>query len=723
MKTMFMKYAIAGAIVLFFFNNLSAQNNSENTLQVKISRIIKKMTLEEKIAMLHGSATFYSAGVPRLGIRELSYDDGPLGVRREESRFGWESANWTTDSATFLPNGSAIAATWNPEMANKYGVVIGEEANARHKIVMLAPAFNICRMPLCGRTYEYYSEDPYLNGQLAIQAVKGIQSQHVAACVKHFAANNQEINRSTINEIIDERALREIYLPAFKAAIQRGNAYAIMSAYNKINGYWCSENKFLLTRVLKKEWGFKGVVISDWGGVHNTIAAANNGLDIEMGSNGPYDQWYFANPLLAAVKAGQVSEKTIDDKVERILWLIYHTSMSNGHPIGSIATAAHGKAAYDIASESIVLLKNDAHLLPLNVNKVKSIAVIGDNATRTFATGGYGSSVKVKYEITALAGITSRFGKTAEIKFAQGYKVNYLASNTAEQNAGYDKPDQALIDQAVVLAKTTDVAILCIGSNREYESENYDRKDLKLPFGEQELVNSVTAVNPNTIIVIMAGAPYDLNEIQKSNHTIVWSWFNGTEAGNALADVLKGVINPSGKMPFTFPVSLKDSPAFALNSYPGENLTTDYKEGILVGYRWYDTKKIDPLYCFGYGLSYTSFAYSNLLTNKKSYQQADKIVVSLKVKNTGGVAGKEVVQLYISKPKSLVFRAQKELKAFTKIMIEPSKAANVSINIKVSDLAYYNDNLKKWVVEKGEYKIMAASSSKYIRQVAAFNVK
>jgi len=716
------KYITACAVALFLFGNVSAQNKNETALQAKISTIIKKMTLEEKIAMLHGNSLFSSAGVKRLGIPELSSDDGPLGVREEIKRFDWNSANWTTDSATFLPNGSAIAATWNPAMANKYGIVIGQEANARNKVVMLAPAFNICRAPLNGRTYEYYSEDPYLNGQLAIQAVEGIQSQHVAACIKHFAANNQEVNRSSINEEIDERALREIYLPAFKAAIQQGNAYTIMSAYNKVNGYWCSENDFLLNKVLKKEWGFKGAVISDWGGVHNTIAAAKNGLDIEMGSSGPYDQWYFANPLLAAVKAGQVSEKIINDKVRRILWVIYHTSLSGHHPEGSIATAAHGKAAYDIASESIVLLKNDVHLLPLKSN-VKSIAVIGDNAIRTFGLGGYGAGVKAKYEITALAGIRARFGQTANIKFAQGYKANYLANNTDEQNAGSDKPNQALIDEAVSLAKTTDVAILCIGSNREYESEGHDRKTLALPFGEQALVDAVTAVNPNTIIVIMAGAPYDINEIKKSNHTIVWSWFNGSEAGDALADVLKGVINPSGKMPFTFPVSLNDSPALALNSYPGENLNTTYKEGILVGYRWYDTKNIEPLYCFGYGLSYTNFAYTNLSTDKKNYKLNDKIAVVVKVKNTGSFSGKEVVQLYVKKVNSSVFRAEKELKAFKKIATTPGKTAVVSMNINVSDLAYFDDTQKKWVVEPGEYKIMAASSSKDIRQVTSFYVR
>jgi beta-glucosidase len=672
--------------------------------------------------MLHGNALFSSDGVKRLGIPELTCDDGPLGIRDEVLRFDWKSANWKTDSATFMPNGSAIAATWNPAMANEYGVVIGQEANARHKIIMLAPAFNICRMPLCGRTYEYYSEDPYLNGQLAIQSVKGIQSQHVAACVKHFAVNNQELSRNSVNAIVDERALREIYLPAFKVAIQQGNAYTIMSAYNKVNGYWCSENDVLLNQILKKEWGFKGVVMSDWGGVHHTVAPANAGLDIEMGSSGPYENWYFAKPLLDSVKAGKVAVSTIDDKVRRILWLMYHTSMSENHPKGSIATPEHFKSAYNIASESIVLLKNDQHLLPLKTNNIKSIVVIGDNATRTFGLGGFGAGVKAKYEVTALQGIKAKLGKTIDIKFAQGYKPNYQAGRSDAQNANSNKPNDSLINQAVALAKTTDLAILCIGSNREYESEGHDRKTLELPFGEQALVDAVTAANPNTIIVVMAGAPYDLNAIKKSNHTIVWSWFNGSEAGDALADVLTGVVNPSGKLPFTFPVSIQDSPAFALNTYPGDKITADYKEGILVGYRWYDTKKIDPLYCFGYGLSYTGFAYSNLLTDKKIYKAGDRIAVMLKVKNTGSVAGKEVVQFYISKVNPKILMADKELKAFQKIMITPGKTAAVAMSIKVNDLAYYDDTSRKWIVEPGEYKILAASSSKDIKQVADFKV-
>jgi len=681
------------------------------------------MTLEEKIGMLHGNALFSSAGVPRLGIPELTCDDGPLGVREEIKRFDWASANWTTDSATFLPNGSAIAATWNPIMANKYGVVIGEEANARKKNIMLAPAFNICRMPLCGRTYEYYSEDPYLNSQLAIQSVKGIQSQHVAACIKHFAANNQELDRDSVNTIVSERALREIYFPAFKAAVQEGNAYTVMSAYNKLNGYWCSENDFLLNKVLKSEWGFKGVVMSDWAGTHHTVAAANNGLDIEMGSSGPYDQWYLAKPLLAAVKAGQVSEKTIDDKVSRILWLIYHTSLSTNHPKGSIVTPEHAKSAYDIASESIVLLKNDKHLLPLKTSAVKKIAVIGDNAVRTFALGGYGAGVKAKYEVTALEGIRSRFGKTATIRFAQGYRANYLASNTDEQNRGYDKPDQKLIDEAVALAKNSDVAILCIGSNREYESEGHDRKSLELPFGEQALVNAVSSVNPNTIIVVMAGAPYDLGEIKRSNHTVVWSWFNGSEAGTALADVLKGTINPSGKLPFTFSASLQDSPAFSLNTYPGKGLTADYKEGVLVGYRWYDTKNIAPQFPFGYGLSYTDFSLNKFLTDKSGYKKDETIRARFKITNTGNSYGAEVVQLYVSDPVCSVLRPEKELKAFKKIFLKPGETRTVEMQVKVTDLAFYDEMKKAWNTEAGEYILELGNSSRNISRTVKISVK
>jgi beta-glucosidase len=697
-----------------------AQTKSEAATEARINAIIKKLTLEEKIAMLHANGIFSSAGIPRLGIPGLMTDDGPLGVR-EDVKEGWGSANLLTDSATFFPNGSALAATWNPALAYRYGHDMGEEAKARNKSVMLAPAFNITRTPLCGRTYEYYSEDPFLNSLLAVQSVKGIQSQHVAACVKHFAVNNQEVERNRVSVQVDERALREIYLPAFKATITEANAWTIMSAYNKLRGVYCSENNYLLEKILKGEWGFKGIVISDWGGTHSTVNAANNGLDLEMGSRPPYDTYFFAKKLLDSVNAGKVSVSTIDQKVHRILWVMFQTTLSDHQPEGKINTPEHSKTVYDIAAESIVLLKNQKQLLPLNTGTVKSIAVIGDNATRTFHLGGFGAGVKARYEVTALAGLQNRLGNAVEIKYAQGYKGVYRPARrgAAEEPS---KPDSALVKQAVDLAKSTDVAILFIGGNREYESEGRDRKDLSLPFSEQVLVDAVTAVNPNTIVVIVGGAPYDIGEIKKKNHTILWSWYNGSENGNALADVITGKINPSGKMPFTFPADLKDSPAHALNAYPGDNLQVDYKEGILVGYRWFDTKKIEPLYCFGYGLSYTNYAYAGLHTNKSVFSPQDVITATLTVRNTGKLAGKETVQLYISKPVSKVDRAEKELKAFEKVTISPGATTIVTLHIPVKNLAYYDVNTSKWVVEPGKYKLLAGTSSREIKQSAEITV-
>jgi beta-glucosidase len=719
-----MKFKFPGCFVCGFFMiaafSAIAQTRKTDPIEAKIESVIKKLTLEEKISMLHANGIFSAGGVKRLGIPEIMTDDGPLGVR-EDVKPGWGSANLTTDSATFFPNGSALAATWNPKLAYRYGHDMGEEARKRGKTVMLAPAFNICRTPLCGRTYEYYSEDPFLNARLAVQSVKGIQSQHVAACVKHYVVNNQETERNRINVEVDERALREIYFPAFKASIMEGNAWTIMSAYNKLRGAYCSENEYLLNQVLKGEWKFKGAVISDWGGTHSTIDAANHGLDLEMGSNPPYDNYYFANPLLKAVKEGKVSMKVIDEKVHRLLWVIYHTSLSQNQPAGSLNTPAHSKTAYDIASESIVLLKNEKHLLPLNVSSIKSIAVIGDNATRTFHLGGFGAGVKARYEVTALAGLKNRLGKSVVIKYAQGYSGVY---RQPRRNAMHEaaKPDSALMAQAVAAAKTSDMAILFIGGNRDYESESRDRPNLELPFNEQPLVDAVTAANPNTIVLVIGGAPYDIGKIKKNNHTIVWSWYNGSENGNALADVLTGKINPSGKLPFTFPASLKDSPAHALDAYPGQNLQEEYKEGILVGYRWFDTKKIEPLYCFGYGLSYTSFNYSGLFANKKSYKPTENIIATLKLKNTGRVAGKETVQLYISKDGSAVGRAEKELKAFKKVRVAAGETVDVSLTIPVKDLAYYDVNGRKWVVEPGKYKLLAGTSSRDIKQTGVITV-
>ncbi|CAN5273759.1 glycoside hydrolase family 3 C-terminal domain-containing protein [soil metagenome] len=721
MKQKVSSIASACLFMLLCIGIASAQNKKTST-GAKIDQLIKKMTLEEKIAMLHANGIFTTNGVPRLNIPGLTTDDGPLGVREDLSpNGGWASANLTTDSATFFPNGSALAATWNPALAGRFGVAMGEEARARKKDIMLAPAFNIARTPLCGRTYEYYSEDPFLNIQLAVAAVKGIQSQGVAACVKHYALNNQETERGRVNVEVSERAMREIYLPTFKATIEQGNAWTIMSAYNKVRGEWCSENGYLQNTILKGEWKFKGLVMSDWGGTHSTVKAANNGLDLEMGSQPPYEKYYFATKLLDSVKAGKVSEKTIDDKVRRILWVMYQTTLSTNRPAGSINTAEHSKTVYDIAAESILLLKNDKQLLPLNTGGMRSIAVIGDNATHTFHLGGFGAGVKARYEVTALQGLKNVLGNKVALNFAQGYRalrVNPRSKNKVDVN----KPDSALIQEAVNTAKSSDMAIVFVGGNRDYESESWDRKDLSLPFGEQALVDAVTAANANTIVVVIGGAPYDINAIKKNNHTIVWSWYNGSEGGNALADVLIGKVNPSGKLPFTFPVALDDSPAHNLHTFPGENLTTVYKEGILVGYRWYDTKKITPLYPFGYGLSYTNFTYSALRTGKKSYTGNEIIAATIKIKNTGKYAGKETVQLYVSKSGSAVERAEKELKAFKKVMIAAGQELSVTLNIPVKDLAYFNEKTMKWVVEPGKYKLLAGTSSADIKETGTISI-
>lgn len=696
---------------------LIAQNLSKSpeSVEQKIASIVKQLTLEEKIALLHANSIFGSAGIPRLNIPGLMTDDGPLGVR-EDVLEGWSPANLTTDSATYFPNGSAMAATWNPSLSYAYGKAMAEEARARKKYIMLAPAFNITRTPLNGRTYEYLSEDPVLNASLAVQSVKGIQSQHIAACVKHYALNNQEIERDRVSVEIDERALQEIYLPAFKATITEGNAWTIMSAYNKLRGVYCSENPYLLKTILKDQWNFKGIVISDWGGTHSTVDAANNGLDLEMGSRPPYNNYYFADPLLKAVKEGKVTVATIDEKVSRILWVIFQTSLSSNPPAGSINTAAHSKTAYDIAAESIVLLKNENHRLPLQTSKIKSIAIIGDNATHTNHLGGFGAGVKAKYEITPLKGLENKLDKNTVIKFAQGYNGIYKTF-WGTTKTEVSKADPVLITEAAALAKSSELTILFIGGNRDYESESRDRPDLSLPFGQDALIDAVLDANPNTIIVFTGGAPYDLNKIQKRSQAIVWDWYNGSENGNALADVLIGKINPSGKMPFTFPADLKESPAHALNAYPGDSVV-NYKEGILVGYRWFDTKKIKPLYPFGFGLSYTNYVYSNLKTDKASYKKNEIINATLTISNKGNYSGKEIVQLYVSKPNSKLERANKELKAFTKVMVNKGSSSEVKMSIPVKDLAYYDTKTSKWVVEPGIYKILAGSSSAQINQTA-----
>ncbi len=641
----------------------------------QIDSIVGQMTLEEKIGLLHGYSMFTNKGVERLGVPEVHMADGPLGVREEISRNSWAPAGNTDDFATYYPAGGGLSATWNPEMAYTFGKSIGEEARARDKDVLLAPAFNIIRTPLGGRTYEYMTEDPFLNKTLVVPYVTGVQQNDVAVCIKHYAANNQETNRGTVDVQMDERTLREIYLPAFHDAIVKGQAYSVMGAYNKFRGDYLCENPYMLQSILRDEWGFKGIVISDWAAVHSTKKALEAGTDLEMGTPAAsFDDHFFANPLIKAVKEGSVTEAEVDKHAKRILKLLYNVKAmgkKDSRAKGSIATEAHYKDAYNIASESVVLLKNSENLLPLNASALKSVAIIGANATQKHAQGGFGAGVKTKHEVTPLDALKAKLPKSVAINYAEGYKTLFQPKKemkfgdvTQEAKETVNELDPKMVADAVAAAKKSDVAILFVGANRDYETEASDRADLTLPFGQEKLIAAVKAANPKTIVVFIAGAPYDINNVAEQNSAIVWGWYNGSEAGNAIVDVLLGNVNPSGKLPWTMPKKIQDSPAHATNSFPG-GATEEYKEGILVGYRWFDTKNIVPLYPFGYGLSYTTFEFANAKTDKKEYSENETITVTLDVKNTGKADGKEVVQLYSSIGNSKVERAAKELKGFT----------------------------------------------------------
>ncbi|SFC69819.1 beta-glucosidase [Zunongwangia mangrovi] len=688
----------------------------------KIDSLIAEMTLEEKTGLLHGNSMFATKAVERLGIPELKMADGPLGVREELEKDSWAPLGLEDDYATYYPAGAGLSATWNPNLAYTFGNSVGEETRARGKDVLLSPAINIIRTPLGGRTYEYFTEDPFLNKKLAVPFVVGIQDNDVAACVKHFAANNQETHRDYVNVKIAERPLREIYLPAFEATVKEAHAYAMMGAYNKFRGEYLCENDFMLNQLLKEEWGFEGVVISDWAAVHSSVNSLKSGLDIEMGTPKDFDEYFLAQPLIDSAKAGKISETEIDKHVKRVLRVMYSVkSMGPGdRKEGSISTEAHFKDAYNIAAESVVLLKNDKNLLPLDPSEIKSLAVIGDNATKKNALGGFGAGVKTKREITPLEGLKNRLPESVNIKFAQGYEEKYsktekakLGDVTLNGPVTIDELDPKLVEEAVEAAKNADAAIIFAGSNRDYETEASDRASLELPFGQEELVKKVLEANPNTIVVMIAGAPYEIDEISEKSSALVWSWFNGSEGGNALADVLLGEVNPSGKLPWTMPKKLEDSPAHATNSFPGDK-TVSYDEGILVGYRWFDTKDIAPLYPFGYGLSYTDFAISEAKTNKKTFTDNDTIKLNLKVSNIGEFEGKEVIQVYASKPNSKVERADKELKAFKKIEVNTGESVSVDIELPIKELAYYKVSSKQWVVEPGTYQLKLGNSSRNI---------
>ncbi|WP_208420174.1 glycoside hydrolase family 3 C-terminal domain-containing protein [Paraflavitalea devenefica] len=693
----------------------------------KIRTLISQMTLQEKVSLLHGNSKFYVAGIKRLGIPEWALSDGPHGVRAEINRHDWAYAGWTNDSATCFPPGTALAATWNPALAYQQGLVLAEEARYRKKDVLLGPGVNIIRSPLCGRNFEYMSEDPLLVSKMAVAYIKALQSKDVAASVKHWLANNQEEHRDSIDVTMSERALREIYLPAFKASVTEGGAYTVMAAYNRFRGEWCSENDYLNRQLLRNEFGFKGVLMTDWSAAHSTVKAALTGLDLEMGTDKKdYNEWYFASPLVKAVEEGKVPVSVVDEKVGNVLRVMFNTKVfdEKNREKGTMNTPAHQQAAYHAAAEAAVLLQNKGKLLPLQVDKLKSIAVIGDNATRKHCSGGLSSEIKTLYEITPLQALQQKLGARVKINYAQGYEKQSTfreGNNTGQSSA--DKVDWKLIDEAVAAARESDVAIIFGGLNHDFDTESSDKQNMDLPYGQEILIQEVAKANPNTIVVIIAGSPVKLAGIVHRVPAILWSWFGGMEAGNVVADLLSGKINPSGKLPFTLPVSLSQSPAHALGNFPGRDLKVNYEEDILVGYRWFDTKRIQPQFPFGYGLSYTDFSISHFSTDKVSYGKNEIIHAKFTIKNTGSLHGAEVVQLYVSDPVCSVLRPEKELKAFEKIFLKPGETKTVELQVKVADLAFYDELKKAWNAEAGEYILQIGNSSHNIFQKEKISVK
>lgn len=711
----------------------------------EINAVIAGMTLEEKVMMLHSKTNMSSEGVPAQGIQDIKYCDGPFGIREEGQPNGFMSAGWQLDSATYFPTGSALAATWSEEMAYKYGTGMGREARLRGKDVILGPAINIQRLPVCGRSYEYLSEDPMLTARLAVGYVKGVQDAGTAACVKHFAVNNQETNRGTVNSVVDERVLREIYLKAFEAAVKEGGAMVIMPAYNKVNGSYCSENAHLNNEILRDEWGFNGFTVSDWGGTHSTVGAAMGGLNVQMtGDN------YFGPALVDSVKAGVVPENVIDRKVREILRVRYaieaipegvaNTEMTSQKPQQEIA--------YEVASKSIVLLENDG-ILPLSASTPK-IAVIGLNAKATTASGGMGAGVKALYERTPLDGITSH--ARGEVTYSPAYK-NYMGMFGAWFGRGLDNlalefdeaPDPELLAQALQAAAEADVVLYFCGTNKSIESEGIDRTSIDLPVGQNEILASIAQVNPNIVSVVISGGPCDLRQVSKLSKAVVQGWWNGMEGGNALADVLFGNIAPSGKLPFTFPAQLEDSPAYALDNFPQKmevlgdlfgnqyrkdvkqqaafrmmNMPMDaqYSEGSLVGYRWFDTKNIKPLYAFGHGLSYVTFSYSEFkaVAGKKS------IKISFKLSNEGEMEADEVAQIYVRRLESGVEWPQKELKGFKRVTIPAGESKRVQLEIPLDELRYWDVENNCWTLEHGSLEILLGAASDDIRLTETLNI-
>lgn len=703
----------------------------------EINKIIAQMTLEEKVEMLHSKTNMSSEGVPRFNIQDIKYCDGPFGIREEGVPNGFQSAGWTLDSATYFPTGSALAATWSQELAYKYGTGMGREARLRGKDVILGPAINIQRLPVGGRSYEYLSEDPILSAALAVGYVEGVQDAGTAACIKHFAVNNQETNRGSVNAVVDERVLREIYLKPFQDAVEKAGAMSVMPAYNKVNGTYCSENNHLNNEILRGEWGFKGFTVSDWGGTHSTMGAALGGLNVQMtGST------YLGPALIDSVKVGKVPESVVDDKVREILRVRFAIEAipADKCNIEMTSQKPQQEIAYEVAKRSVVLLQNDG-ILP--AKKSAKIAVIGLNAKASTAAGGMGAGVKTLYEVTPFDGISNH--ATGKVTYAPAYK-NYMgmfgrmmgANNPNVATAIDEAPDAALLDEALKLAKEADIVFFFCGTNKSIESEGSDRQNIDLPVGQNQIIEALAKVNPNIVSVNISGGPCDLRTVAANSRAVVQGWWNGLEGGNALADVLFGDIAPSGKLPITFPKVLEDSPAYALGNFPqkdevqgdlfgnqyrqdvqGQNRFRQqrkapdalYTEGALVGYRWFDTKQIAPLYAFGHGLSYVKFTYSNIAAKAGK----DGVTVTFTLKNEGKMDAEEVAQLYIHREGSKVEWPAKELKAFQRVSLKAGESQTVTLTIPTEDFRYWDETANAWADEHCKIQLLLGTASDDIR--------
>ncbi|GLB49403.1 glycoside hydrolase family 3 C-terminal domain-containing protein [Neptunitalea lumnitzerae] len=697
--------------------------NNKAPMEERIEDALSRMTLEEKIAMIHAQSKFSSPGVPRLGIPEVWMTDGPHGIRPEVLWDEWDQAGWTNDSCIAFPSLTCLASSWDKNMAYLYGKSIGEEARYRNKTVLLGPGVNIYRSPLNGRNFEYMGEDPYLSSQMVVPYVQGVQENGVAACVKHFALNNQETDRHGVNVVVDDRALYEIYLPAFKAAVQEGHAWAIMGAYGLYKHQQCCHNQYLLQDILRNEWKFDGVVVSDWGGVHQTEQAIYNGLDMEfgswtdgltMGKTNAYDAYYLADPYYKMIKSGAVGTKELDTKVRNILRLIFRTEMYTERPFGSFGTKAHADTGRKIAEGGIVLLKNDKETLPIDLTKTKNILVVGENAIKMMTVGGGSSSLKAKYEVSPLEGLKNKVGDVATITYARGYigdaSGDYNGVKSG-QDLSDDRTPEELLLEAIKEAKKADMVIFVGGLNKSdhQDSEGADRLTMDLPYGQDKIVTELLKVNKNLVFINISGNAVTMPWADEVP-AIVQGWYLGTETGNALAAILTGEVNPSGKLCFTFPKKLADNSAHTIGEF-GKEGEVRYTESIFVGYRHHDNADIAPLFAFGHGLSYTSFEYGKVIASNKEMNFDGNITITTTVTNTGDRAGAEVVQMYITDVKSSLVRPEKELKGFEKIFLEPGETKTVKFVITKDALSYFDDAKHAWIAEPGKFKVLIGSSS------------